>query len=98
MSVMTRDVRSREGWTITISFQPSIVVITHKRREQSLATAPPDQQFWFEWQLIMYFDSNLNGLQSAVLKVTDLEFAKEASVAFRMNIQRQLSSGSLIVT
>jgi hypothetical protein len=65
---------------------------------QSLATAPASEQFWFEWQLMMYFDANISSLESAVLKITDLEFSKEATVAFRMQIQRQLSSGSLIVT
>jgi hypothetical protein len=63
-----------------------------------LATAKPEEQFWFEWHLLMYFDQGMTALESAVLKVTDLQFSPNVTVAFRMNIQRQLSSGSLIVT
>jgi len=98
LDVMTRDVRSREGWLISVQFLSNVTIITHKRREQSLATAKAEETFYFEWHLIMYFDKNMNNLESATLKITDLVFSPEASISFRMNIQRQLSAGSLIVT
>jgi len=77
MTTMTRDVRSREGWRITVCFTNNVVMVSHKRREQSLATAPPEEAYWFGWELRMLFDAELTELESAFLKITDLQFGEK---------------------
>lgn len=52
----TRDVRTREGWTISVLFMQNIVTVVHTRREQSLATPQPNVGYWFGWELRMVFD------------------------------------------
>jgi len=97
MTTMTRDVRSREGWRINITFVNNIVVVSHKRREQSLATSPPEEQYWFEWELRITFDKNLLEMESATLRITDLQFGEKISPRKREEIKLALSSGSLII-
>jgi hypothetical protein len=98
MTTMTRDVRAREGWRIFVRFHENVVDVSHKRREQSLATAPPDEQYWFEWELRMLFDKEMQDMQSSVLKITDLGFSNNINPKKREEIKKALSSGSLIVT
>jgi len=73
---LTRDVRTREGWRISVVFSNNIVTVIHRRREQSLATAPSDEQFWFEWELRILFDQQMTKLHSAMLRITDLGFSE----------------------
>jgi len=98
MTTLTRDVRTRDGWRITVLFTKNIVVVSHRRREQSLATAPPEEQYWFEWELRMMFDKDLNEMESAILRITDLQFGENISPRKREEIKTALSSGNLIVT
>jgi len=98
MTTMTRDVRSREGWRINVSFVNNVIVVSHKRREQSLATAPPEEQYWFEWELRMTFDKDLTEMESATLRITDLQFGDKTSQKKKEEIKLAFSSGSLIVS
>jgi len=98
MNTMTRDVRTRDGWRINVFMGNNVVVVSHKRREQSLATAPKDEQYWFEWELRMTFDRELSSMESSVLKITDLEFDAEIKPHKKVQISRAFSSGNLIVS
>jgi len=98
MTTMTRDVRTREGWIITVLFVNNVVVVSHRRREQALATAPHDEQYWFEWELRMTFDQNLTDLESSNLSITDLGFDPNINPRKREEIKSALSSGNLIVS
>jgi len=97
MTSMTRDVRSREGWRVSVSFTKTVVLVTHKRREQSLATSPLDEQYWYEWELRMTFDKDVTEMLSANLKITDLQFDDNISPKKREEIKMALSFGNLIV-
>jgi hypothetical protein len=94
---MTRDVRGPEGWKILVVFTKETISITHYRREQSLATAPATEQFWFEWRLSMMFDKGLRDMQASSLKVTNLGFGENAAGPFKADLNKVLASGNLIV-
>ncbi len=57
MLTLTRDVRTKEGWRISVIFANNTIAVVHRRREQSLATAPKDEHYWYEWEMRMMFDS-----------------------------------------
>jgi len=96
--IMTRDVSGPEGWRIYIIVHPQYVCVTHVRREQSLATSPADEKFWFEWKLIMIFDKEMNELCSVTLKIVDLGFPDDnMNPQKRHEIKTRLASGNLIV-
>jgi len=97
MHTMTRDVRGPEGWKILVSFTETVSV-THFRREQSLATAPPTEQFWFEWRLHMIFDKEMNDMQASSLKITNLGFGDQCTGPARAELSKMLGSGNLIVS
>jgi len=94
---MTKDVRGPEGWAIFIQINAGSVTITHRRREEALATAPPDEKFWFEWELHMTFDGNMRDLQAAGLRVSQLGFADTIGPAKKAAIQKAFCSGKMIV-
>jgi len=98
MSDMTRDVRTRDGWRINVLFNHNVVAISHRRREQSLATAPKDEQYWFEWELRMVFDKDMTDLESSMLTITDLGFDDNISQRKKEEIKKLLSCGNLIVS
>eukprot|EP01118_Nematostelium_gracile_P018303 TRINITY_DN8099_c0_g1_i1.p1 TRINITY_DN8099_c0_g1~~TRINITY_DN8099_c0_g1_i1.p1 ORF type:complete len:383 (+),score=138.86 TRINITY_DN8099_c0_g1_i1:74-1150(+) len=95
---MTRDVRTKEGWRINVNFNNNVVSVSHRRREQALATAPEDEQYWFEWDLRMLFNKDLDRLESANLKITDLQFGEKISIRKKEEIKKALSGGNLIVS
>jgi len=92
---MTKDVRGPEGWLITIQFSPGAVSVSHRRREESLATEV--EKFWFEWELHMTFDANLEEMQASVLKVTQLGFGENISQLKKESIKKALCSGRMIL-
>eukprot|EP01112_Ceratiomyxa_fruticulosa_P007076 TRINITY_DN1826_c0_g1_i1.p1 TRINITY_DN1826_c0_g1~~TRINITY_DN1826_c0_g1_i1.p1 ORF type:complete len:320 (+),score=65.06 TRINITY_DN1826_c0_g1_i1:180-1139(+) len=92
---MTKDVRGPEGWLISIQFSPGAVSVSHRRREESLATEV--EKFWFEWELHMTFDANMDEMQASVLKVTQLGFGDNVSQLKKESIKKALCSGRMIV-
>jgi hypothetical protein len=95
---MTMDVRGPEGWKILIAFRYGCVSVCHRRREQSLAAAPPEEQYWFEWELMVRLSRDFKEVSSAVLRITNLGFGDGASAKFRERISRMTMKGNLIVT
>jgi len=98
MHAMTKDVRGPDGWKILVSFTKDTVSICHIRREQSLATAPETEQFWFEWRLGMIFDKDMNEMQSVSLKITNLGFGDHCSGPMRASLSKALGAGNLMVS
>jgi len=98
MTTMTRDVRTRDGWRINVVFVNNVVCISHRRREQSLAIAPADEQYWFEWELRMVFDQEMTDMQSSGLTITDLGFDDNISARKKEEIKKAFSCGNLIVS
>eukprot|EP01103_Thecamoeba_quadrilineata_P017141 TRINITY_DN5964_c0_g1_i1.p1 TRINITY_DN5964_c0_g1~~TRINITY_DN5964_c0_g1_i1.p1 ORF type:complete len:286 (+),score=54.51 TRINITY_DN5964_c0_g1_i1:372-1229(+) len=94
---MTRDVRTPDGWRIAILITPDIVYVTHTRREQALSGTKPEELFWYEWELRLFFDSSLETLHACRLKLTHLEFAETTSPEFRAQLSAKLFSGYLII-
>jgi len=98
MNTMTKDVRGPEGWRILISFTKDVCAVTHYKREESLATAPPTERFWFEWKIHMIFDKDLTDLQASFLKVTNLGFGEAASDIKKAEITKMLCAGNLLIS
>jgi len=97
MNTMTKDVRGPEGWRILISFTKETCSVTHYKREESLATAPPTDRFWFEWKIHMIFDKAMTDMQAAFLKVTNLGFGDEISEVKKAEVTKMLCAGNLLV-
>jgi len=98
ITTMTRDVRTKDGWRINILFTQNVVSVSHRRREQSLATAPSDEQYWFEWELRIVFDKELKDIESTLLKITDLGFSENINPKKRAELSSAFSCGNLIVS
>ncbi|PRP88352.1 hypothetical protein PROFUN_03266 [Planoprotostelium fungivorum] len=90
---MTRDVRTREGWTVSILFTQNIVTVVHRRREQSLATPQPNDGYWFGWELRMVFDREATRLESCSLRITELYFEENIQPQKRESVAKALSYG-----
>jgi len=97
MTYMTKDVRGAEGWRINV-FSKDTVSVTHTKREESLATAPKDQQFYLEWQLHITLNKELTEITHSSLKITDLQFKEGINPQFKQEIKRHLCSGNLYVS
>ncbi|KAF2071983.1 hypothetical protein CYY_006696 [Polysphondylium violaceum] len=97
MTYMTKDVRGAEGWRINV-FSKDTVSVTHTKREESLATAPSDKQFWLEWQLHVTLNKELTEITHSSLKITDLQFKQGINPQFKEEIKRNLCSGNLYVS
>jgi len=98
MNTFTKDVRGPEGWRILISFTKDTCTVTHYKREESLATAPPSEQFWFEWKIHMTFDKGMTDIQACFVKVTNLGFGELISEAKKAEITKMLCAGNLLVS
>jgi len=98
MGTLTKDVRGPEGWRILITFTKDTVTVTHYKREESLASAPKTDQFWFEWKIHMIFDKEMNDVQASFLKVTNLGFGETTSELKKEEITRMLCAGNLLIS
>jgi len=96
-NIMTRDVRTPEGWRIFVHILADVVVITHVRREQALATQPPEEYFWIEWQLRMIFDANMTVLRAARLRIVELGFGPKTTEAKKAQYNLLFGNGNLIL-
>jgi len=98
MHTLTKDVRGPEGWKILISFTRDTCTIAHIKREESLATAPDTEKFWFEWRLHMTFDKEMTDLQASFLKVTNLGFGEHISESMKAEITKILCAGNMMIS
>eukprot|EP01119_Soliformovum_irregulare_P017793 TRINITY_DN533_c1_g1_i2.p1 TRINITY_DN533_c1_g1~~TRINITY_DN533_c1_g1_i2.p1 ORF type:complete len:1130 (-),score=412.15 TRINITY_DN533_c1_g1_i2:54-3443(-) len=64
------------SWTIEIVIEPQRCVKVIHRKAGSSKEGPPQGGFEFQWELTMTFPWNLETMQSAVLKITNLTFDK----------------------
>lgn len=72
-----KDVRGE--WHIDISFaEPGAVIVTHRKREQSFGHKE-GQEFEFQWNLALKFDSTVSMLQTTELYIPELSFGPNAS-------------------
>ncbi|KAL6041985.1 hypothetical protein QOT17_024674 [Balamuthia mandrillaris] len=95
--LMTRDVSTAEGWRISIHISQDSVTVTHYRREQALATAPPNEQFWFEWKLVIVFGRAMEEITAAHLDITQLHFQQPVNPTFQEKVSKLLQQGNMNV-
>jgi hypothetical protein len=95
--VLTGDVRGPEGWQIVVLFAHDVINVSHRRREKSLDAFGSQFEFWFEWLLSMCFDKNMQGLQSATLRICKLEFGQNIDARKKDELTRLFCGGDLLV-
>ena len=84
----------RGEWFIHINFQhPEAVTVSHQKREQSFSH-DQHQDFEFEWNLDLHFDTSISTLRSSSLHVTSLTFGPNASNETKERVNMLLSSYS----
>lgn len=89
-----RDVKEAEGWQVRILICPDVITVQHVRREQSLATQPPEEYFKFEWQLWMVLSGpQADRIESAQVKINDLTFSDRTSAATKSRLNAVFSKG-----
>lgn len=71
-NIMTKDVRTPEGWRIFIRLG-DVVQVIHRRVEQSIDEfGDTKNHFEFEWEVLICFDRNLEQLRSATVRINRL--------------------------
>eukprot|EP01111_Echinosteliopsis_oligospora_P009668 TRINITY_DN286_c2_g1_i2.p1 TRINITY_DN286_c2_g1~~TRINITY_DN286_c2_g1_i2.p1 ORF type:complete len:279 (-),score=73.04 TRINITY_DN286_c2_g1_i2:96-932(-) len=98
LKVMTRDVPGHEGWRVLIEITKDTVCVSHYKREQTLATTPPADLFWYEWRLSMMFSRDMRELISTSLKITNVGFMDTTSEAKKHEINSLLCSGNVLIS
>ncbi|KAL6068590.1 hypothetical protein QOT17_008016 [Balamuthia mandrillaris] len=98
-TLMTKDVRTKDGWTVHVLITPSAVIVTHTRKETSLETnvAKPVDKFWFTWELQLHFERDMSKLRAARLRITDLTFTPDTSEPNREKLMSIFCNGQLHV-
>jgi hypothetical protein len=95
-NIMTKDVRTPEGWRILIRLG-DVVQVIHRRIEQSLDEfGDTTNHFEFEWEVLISFDRNLEQLRSASIRVNRLKTA-ETMEEERLELLRRTFIEGLIV-
>jgi hypothetical protein len=51
-SILTKDVRTKDGWRVHVHLAPNGAVVTHTRREMSIGTC--DLLLFLDWMVIMF--------------------------------------------
>lgn len=93
---MTKDVRTPEGWRITLRITPDQFQISHIRREQSIDQGGDKTNHWeFEWELRLLFDSKVVDMRVAQLRVTDLFLSQTIDPQLEEDIKHDLLGGEI---
>jgi hypothetical protein len=93
---MTKDVRTPEGWRIILKVAPEFFQVSHTRREQSIDPMGDKTNHWeFEWELRLMFDSKVNEMRHAQLRVTDLFLSSTIDPQLEEAIKHDLLGGEV---
>lgn len=93
----TKDVSGYNGWQVIISIGPNLINVRHVKREQSIPSEGPENYFWFEWQLSMNFNKDMDTLHSCSLRVSDLWINNDMNEKRRDQLLRRFAGGRLLV-
>lgn len=98
-SILTKDVRTKDGWRVHVHLAPNGAVVTHTRREMSIgARGPePENEFVFEWRLSMFFNAALTELEAVKLRLTDLQFGPQTTAENKQKLNQTFFNGQLHV-
>ena len=88
---MTKDVRTPEGWRISLRIAPDHFQVSHTRREQSIDPGGDKTNHWeFEWELRLLFDPQVTEMRVAQLRVTDLFLSQTIDPQLEESIKHDL--------
>jgi hypothetical protein len=91
---MTKDVRTPEGWRISIRVAQDFFQVSHTRREQSIDAGGDKTNHWeFEWELRLLFDPQVTEMRHAQLRVTDLFLSQTIDPQLEEDIKHDLLGG-----
>mmetsp|Transcript_2096 Transcript_2096/g.3264 ORF Transcript_2096/g.3264 Transcript_2096/m.3264 type:complete len:243 (+) Transcript_2096:46-774(+) len=95
--IMTKDVRTPDGWRIGIKLGDAIQLI-HHRTEQSLDEfGDRRNHFEFEWEIVISFDKQLEQLRSATLRIVRLTTADTMDPAHLKYLRHKLIEGLIVI-
>jgi len=95
--LLTKDVRTKDGWRVHVSLGPTGVVVTHTRREMSIGPRgpEPENEFTFEWRLSLFFNAAVSELEAVKLRITDLQFGPQTTPENRQKLNQIFCNGQL---
>lgn len=95
--ILTKDVRTPNGWRVGIELTDNIQV-WHVRREQSVDMwGDTRDHFEFEFEARAVFDAEMQDLRAATLRIIALDLADSMDPARKLELRQQLI-GDLLVT
>ena len=95
--IMTKDVRTSDGWRIVISINDDIIQVSHIRREQSLDEfGDRSNHFEFEWELRMTFDKHMIAMNATRLRIDSLDISQVENPDKRSELQKLLIDGLIV--
>ncbi|GBG28816.1 Hypothetical Protein FCC1311_050372 [Hondaea fermentalgiana] len=98
MQFPTKDVRSSDGWRITITLSKGFAQVRHTRREQSIDSFGNIENHWeFEWELRMTFDQQMQNMTAAQLRVTRLMLSETMDVGLAARLKATLVDGLIVM-
>eukprot|EP00128_Syssomonas_multiformis_P016743 Colp12_sorted_trinity150504_noHs@26138 len=102
---MTKDVRSGDGWRVSLSFgHDGLFTLTHTRKEESVCLVPApvgvvrDNTWKLTWELRLVFDKGLTELHSSTLRINSVEFGADVDADLKSKVNNLLARGNLIVS
>mmetsp|Transcript_5173 Transcript_5173/g.6353 ORF Transcript_5173/g.6353 Transcript_5173/m.6353 type:complete len:156 (+) Transcript_5173:229-696(+) len=96
--LMTKDVRSADGWQVAITVIDSVVMIRHVRREQSLDLwGDASNHFEYTFEVACTFDTKLERIFATDLRILDLTLADTMESELRRTLTSAFTTGLLIL-
>lgn len=87
-ALMTKDVRTADGWRVEIGISSTSISVTHVRKEQSLGQ-PFAPDYWdVQWCFTVNFSPDMSKLQYSSMQVLNMEFGSKISPKVRAEIKR----------
>ena len=73
------------------------MLISHRRREETLPLSAKDEQFCFDYELALTFSADMHNFYAVNLRIVDLKFIEPVNPKFKSTISRLLGYGSLVL-
>lgn len=96
-NLMTKDVRSQDGWTVEITLA-DYVQVRHKKRGQSMElTGNHDNHWEYTWEYALSFDKELREMTDVRLRITNLELSDSMDDNLAKKLTDIMQGGNLMI-
>jgi hypothetical protein len=89
---MTKDVRTPDGWRISIILGQNEICISHIRKEQTLGPPFSPDHWEVKWKLDMHFSSSMRKLEYANISIVKMMFGPNIPPAMKTELERLYKS------